>query len=405
MWTWTHKTAEQFIQDPVSMIFNNKQLQKQINSKILNYFDEEQQGLIRIQLDQFIFLKEDESTENPSKKKSFNYADAVIQMFSNYLNIHHDYDMRLPLDNIYYANVMYSDKYNKKVYIMGEQHVYNQKIYPFTEWMMAYLPKSDRIIDVFFEIWYSNYDLNMNIDVSLTNFHNTFKNCIYMDNQYSDTCLYNNVRFHYIDIRYAASNTFMYSFIAIIKFFYNDRLNFIETSRYQQKCIEYMIHHKNHFTSVHSFIIHIIIPWFVTIKMHKYLNNLSPEISHVIFRELYNNVEKFLGKNPYQSLSTFLNYKIIDRGDIESEDLNTYLFISHLIDIYTISRFMKTFKDGTISNYSFIYSGAKHSMFQADLLTKLGFNSVMMFNENDLNKQSAFVFPDKIPFEWDLINS
>lgn len=250
------------------------------------------------------------------------------------------------------------------IYVFGDEHIYNSKCSNSTkivDFLKNLFNTSDKLIDFYLETQYiikKIYTGYTDIDSDyLTNLRIFFNECFN-----TDICPYNNVRFHYSDIRLSINETKFYDiFISI----YNMMKQKIQLTK----------------EFIDTDIVKIIKESHVVSKIYKQIDNVNNNDKKIIndhFKPLVDSsllmINIYKNNVDVNEPNDFLNNKIF----IEF----CFYFFLYLMDYYLISRLMRSYtKNGRIDNDSksknvIIYVGDSHAQNYQVILKKLGFSMI-----------------------------
>lgn len=343
------------------------------------------------------------SKHTNNKKNTFHipYGLRVAKIFINHVKYYTN--MKQNIYGIVDLVAMYSPKYNKKIYLFGEYHKqYLNPQYGITPWIDKYTKTSDKIIDVYIELWnYMDIPLEQSgtddIDTYVPEYYNCnlfvmnrrFKKCF--STRFNPDCP-PNMQIYESDIRQIIPgnpySNYMSNLIEANK--YIDIYNLLlKGYKYLFPTIDdYEQHIVDIFDRAHTFIYieHTIVP-------KEKIISIIDEI-YISIRSLYEPV------NLFEQLKTTTpdDEKILFMRNIMVADI-----YNKIADIFCILQFLSVYNSGYTSRYAFSIWGATHTKNQAAILTKLGFET--MYKTTFTNRISADAgimvpFAEEEPFEW-----
>ena len=305
--------------------------------------------------------------------------------------------------------VLYSQKYDKIVYLLGEYHMYegcstsSQPLITADKFFFNLMDTTQKFLDVFLEVGLSPEEKSAyKFDISSSKVSNlkrkgigylektlsklSKKNCgvnIYKENQNFQKCSYKNSRIHSVDIRRSKHS------------FSNYLANLITFLLY---CIKFPIRPKQTCTTEQKFlnnqtdflhdelIIKHLNDYFTKVKIERQITNIKyPEVRQFVM-------------NKYQQLIdnvSLINYNYIRSViRVQDETKKDYLineivdYISNFMDIYAFPRLFRSFRklEGVYSEDPkniIIYGGGFHTGEYNDWLKELGFETIYStYNKN-----------------------
>lgn len=320
---------------------------------------------------------------------------------------------------------MKSEKYDKNIYIFGELHGINSNCFTFTknienvgQFIINNIKISDKFIDFFFELPFikskelePNLELKSSSSTTLNMIENAFPGCF--DLYKIDKCDYQNIRFHFANIRYQQSidiyknPTFLQVFsnllIAPILHEYNNYEDFRELYKWFGYKLQstYPTEYETYknIGNMKDFIKFILTEY--KQLLYKQQENIPfPEVKEILLETLFNNIEneKISFKDTLQlshikSIVDNLpfSYKSINNREENIDMLvnicNAWLNLDvHFMDLYLMSRIFRTFKYREYTNSNsckniIIFVGNDHARNYKKVLEKLHFKT-LFYNEN-----------------------
>ena len=320
-----------------------------------------------------------------------------------------------------------SDKLNKIIYLLGEQHDYKDicdikendiiEHYDADKLFFALLNDSIRgknngiyknKLDIFFEDVYDPIKIKFvdknEIKEYITSFSKITKNSIYDKNCYPsylknkeknyEICVYDPyVRFHHADLRHLDDSFIKYINTIYLLYLAGDKDN-IETNLFSQ----FIANRKNYDT---QYVSDLYTSSKFMNKINKQIDNINNEhgVKDLLINEIKKmkeNCEKLVNSGEL-SYTNILKMFIRDKLKIIIDKIN--LFYDDIMDIYLLSRIFRSFDINKESSYKssniIIYTGNYHIQKYLEILKKLDFQEKYNFNSsNDLGKQACLKIND-----------
>lgn len=328
------------------------------------------------------------------------------------------------LINVLSLNYFTSEKYNKRIYIFGEQHTTNNtcsvkntvtsNVYDFINKNIKF---SDKFIDIFIELAYvpknyfknNKYKKKENLDSTLRKFEDKYKNCLYLKRN----CQYPNVRFHYTDVRLTdfLENKSFYINLSenIIGLYYNieygDLLYYQSTLLNLRELLNNNIYKKerNKFLKcMNSNNVDNVIKYLSEIYKHTKIDKqqekikddhvksvlmeyLRSFISNIKFDFIGKNIQKIINSLPYKKKPDIKQLNEFNKLRAEQEDLDV-----PFMDIYLMARVFRKFKQIKYQNSKepeniIIYVGDYHAQNYSNILKTLNFKNEFSISRVDNN--------------------
>lgn len=279
----------------------------------------------------------------------------------------------------------FSQNLNKHIYLVSDLHVSLSTCVPNSSIHIAKFidnilnENKDKIIDVYFEVEFISKKLNekkLNINVIrktdrepkdindyLTQTMVYFKDCLDID---KSTCPYKNSRFHYVDIRFDKS-------IFFLSLYYNTYL--------QDKSNIERISFKEALYNIIS-VLYPLDEKIIKLIMNKY--KLSRQLDNIKDGDVKNKILSYFNKK-INNFREELDWLINKYNSINVINFNVWFqkwmhftleFGSTIMDIYTVSRIMRSFKNGPDAKYILIYCGEAHIKHISEILELLKFDEI-----------------------------
>lgn len=310
-----------------------------------------------------------------------------------------------------------STKYNKKIYIFGEQHYVDEtctvdkcNILKFITNNIINIPK---FIDVFLEMSYITKDYKETYEEYKYRYDKKFKKAIldtfklkFYNCFTKNKCKYPNIRFHYTDIRNATIKNHPY-FITLDAYIYNillffsgiiteDNLisslnilkNLLTNDLYKNERINF----NNHITS-HKKLIEYLLQIYSQFKLEKQQKYIIYDDVKNILLEYFNDTISKINLshlnltdmlNLINSFGEFIKTKEFNKFDVSIKKIHQYAktwayLTVPLMDIYLFSRLFRNFekikyKYSDEPKNIIIYVGDEHADRYRKMLEKLKFN-------------------------------
>lgn len=250
----------------------------------------------------------------------------------------------------------YSDKFEKHIYLFGDEHIKkstcrkNDSITVDDFFKNVIDENSDKMIDVFIEITFvsaktkptlttgERFDIG---EAYLTDIRKAFRDCLQID---KTTCQYKNARFHYIDIR--TINPVLEAMLVI-----GYTITKAPSEMFKEQVWK-------------------IFEWLGDIKETKAtilnITKIKRQLDNIKNTELRNRIEEYIDNwmNIYASMQSqvtkYLKTAKIDQNWTLSVASFFTGFVKFLMDMYTTSRMMRTFSDGSSPKFILYYGGYGH---------------------------------------------
>lgn len=293
-----------------------------------------------------------------------------------------------------------SQEQGKQIYIFGDHHVNDvlcpdpsRISIPIQLFMRETIRNNpDKIIDVFLEVDYINKDIARGYDPAAQGFEGaswinkvtaSFSTCLEID---KTLCDIPNTRVHYADLR--GTDTFIFPLYSGLMM-YKELLRSKESGYTPSSVLLYVYKGRqllSDFTEAE--LVELLIE---DLKVTKYRSPF--DIGYILglpkVRKQLNNIENV---ETAKFLVEYFETKIVPvtREDIDKMltavskleklpySVEKLLFFSiNIMDLYLVSRLLRTYSDGTKANYAMIYAGDLHSENYRQILSLLGYNELI----------------------------
>jgi hypothetical protein len=297
-------------------------------------------------------------------------------------------------DRLYY---LFSKKYNKYVYLIGERHTRDYKscdknTLNLSNLIISNLKNSTKFIDVFIEIPIKTKTFEFEVSYNpstaiLDTLHKKLSKCLKLN---KSECEYYASRIHYVDPRdmfYASLTSDLQAFAKLFIDFSNIQHSYYYRKDKKQlisdfKSIKARISSLKHlFKNTKRIKINTLEMFNNFNKLNKNLNNIDDKFikNHLttLLTDFIDNVNfSNLTYNKFIKLLSYLNEKNIKK--LLRLSTRTFRTLTHFMDIYTISRLFRTYRQVKYHNsnsakYSIIITGQQHSLNNLKILLDIGF--------------------------------
>lgn len=314
----------------------------------------------------------------------------VAQIFINDANYY--INMK---SNIYGLKTIYameSKEYNKKIYLLGENH--NQFLMQsrrIANWLGRYVKKTNKVIDIFLETWYTHFKIDRSDYLSnLHLIHDELVDCF--KEKYN--CPFN-IRAHYSDIRHIDKTI---PYVIYMKKYLNNVRQHDSNNLYNI----FMEGYETLFSSESQYKSHIAI-FFDRVELDN-LIELIPiyknKVKDLIETYIYNNIKQL-----YHPVNEFEKIKETpsDINALKSLGDKLVAIYSAISDVYCVVNCLRVYENGYTPHYIFSIWGANHIYRQSNMLSDLGFTNVYSYDIGYSIPNDAGVmipFSEEEPFEW-----
>ena len=291
---------------------------------------------------------------------------------------------------------LHSATLDKHIYLFGDSHkrATTCDVYDSTH-ILTFLRNiiknnNDKRLDIFIETSFISHKVTPHIlkrfdsgDNYLDDVRSEFKDCLQITKA---KCKYPNVNFHYSDIRSS------FELLEVLTSLTGGmRFDMIEMTPQFPKIMSDLMGIFGNLEKNKNYILN-------QTKIIKQLTNIKDVKVQQIIVQFIN--EKFANYDNQLrvAISDYTNKQSMDNKF--SFTLTATMFAGFLMDMYTISRMMRTFSDGHSPKHIIEYAGDAHISVMKTILTKLGFKMVneVVSNIKSVNYQCLDIFKFKQPF-------
>ncbi len=258
---------------------------------------------------------------------------------------------------------LYSDQYDKIVYIFGEKHMLHNcdvSYVSIDQFLKDWVSNSRNMIDIFLEYEFVSKEEpkreQLEPEHATTRIAKIFERCLEVD---KSNCEYSNLRIHYADIRrgfFMSLALMLISFIETMMVTYNN--NFYPGLVKRLKL--------DHFIIINSF--RGKFP--IKIENEVLFSKIMKQIKNVENESIRSDLTNFLKLTIAEMNSSWLKYKNSEVQNLQyGNNFATLAYITdkitdliiNIMDIYVLARIFRKFSDGTEPKNIIIYAGQLHA--------------------------------------------